>query len=108
MGSQRLKSHTWGLHGSEHCPLRRCYGSELGVFVRRLALGTGVSMTPFSALETLFQLLRLFSRYWVVLLSLTMKAFSLSYPFLSYLTTLSWRPALCWQRGSGPQEEGGW
>lgn len=57
MGSQRLKSHAWGLHGSARCPLRRCYGSELGVFVRCLALGTGVSMTPFSALETLFPLL---------------------------------------------------
>lgn len=61
MGSQRLKSHAWGLHVSARCPLCRCYGSELGVFVRCLALGTGVvigvSMTPFSALDTLFPLL---------------------------------------------------
>lgn len=53
MGSQKLKSQAWCLHGSAHCPTwvctlsSACYDSELGVFVRLLTMGLGVSMTPF-------------------------------------------------------------
>lgn len=60
MGSQRLKQHSWGLHGSASGPLSIYFVCQLDLFVELLIEGACGSLTLLPALGTHFLLLGCF------------------------------------------------